>query len=472
MTNVSISKLESKLAIGNVEAVLGVIPDNYWEELEKELADSFLMSFNNAAEASLTIKKNKKMVIFAADLPKGATLIFDRANPKAIDFARKQAANLVTNISTGQRNAIHDLILKSFNEGIPIRKTAMDIRQQIGLTRPQQKALDNVRSRLVKKGIAPGEIEKRVERQRQKMIRYRATVIAKQENMVAANEGQRALWRQAFDEELLPPEERFLKEWITAGDDRTCPICEPLEGQQVGVDQMFNTSVGALDGPPAHILCRCVQSLTKNPNAPVEPVFKKEEPKELEELFSELSVEDKNIVEDWFGVWSRTGYTNIRAIQKGDNDLISYLTDVWGASLVESEKRQITFIEDLLSKARQETGTVWRGVNLFGVSERKFFEVYKEGVVIRWDAFTSTSKKLKRAIEFTNPETPILFRIENCGGIDITKFSDRPEEAEVLQLKGKTFKVISIQKIKGEVLNIGTTYWDNKKITVISLEGI
>jgi len=50
------------------------------------------------------------------------------------------------------------------------------------------------------------------------------------------------------------------KRWMTARDERVCPICAPLDGMIVDVDSNgFTTEVGGLglSSPPAHPRCRC-----------------------------------------------------------------------------------------------------------------------------------------------------------------------------------------------------------------------
>lgn len=44
------------------------------------------------------------------------------------------------------------------------------------------------------------------------------------------------------------------EEWLTAVDDRVCPICGPLEGQR---RRLNGTFPGGLSAPPAHPGCRC-----------------------------------------------------------------------------------------------------------------------------------------------------------------------------------------------------------------------
>jgi len=54
------------------------------------------------------------------------------------------------------------------------------------------------------------------------------------------------------------PDVRVVKRWWTNRDDRVCPICWPLHGNTVAIDETFGD--GALTNPPAHTRCRCWMS--------------------------------------------------------------------------------------------------------------------------------------------------------------------------------------------------------------------
>jgi HK97 family phage portal protein len=47
------------------------------------------------------------------------------------------------------------------------------------------------------------------------------------------------------------------KEWLTAMDERTCPVCQPLDGQTVTLGRNFKTELGDVEYPPIHPQCRC-----------------------------------------------------------------------------------------------------------------------------------------------------------------------------------------------------------------------
>jgi len=73
-----------------------------------------------------------------------------------------------------------------------------------------------------------------------KTAQRRATLIARTETLRAHNEGRKVFYRQAGVKKV---------KWLTAQDERTCPVCRPLDGRVFGIDEV--------EGPPAHPGCRC-----------------------------------------------------------------------------------------------------------------------------------------------------------------------------------------------------------------------
>lgn len=74
----------------------------------------------------------------------------------------------------------------------------------------------------------------------------RARMIAVTEVTRAFAEGNRAAWRASGVIEK--------RRWNTNNDELVCPVCGPLAGQVVGLDEEFGDGI---DGPPAHPRCRC-----------------------------------------------------------------------------------------------------------------------------------------------------------------------------------------------------------------------
>lgn len=78
----------------------------------------------------------------------------------------------------------------------------------------------------------------------------RAGLIAKTESFRAANWANREAWAQSDVVKSLI--------WYTAEDERVCPICQSLDGEEVGMESKFFTDDYS-DGevPPRHPDCRC-----------------------------------------------------------------------------------------------------------------------------------------------------------------------------------------------------------------------
>lgn len=74
--------------------------------------------------------------------------------------------------------------------------------------------------------------------------RARATLIARTEAASAYSQGALLAYRESGVVTGV--------EWLTAGD--PCPVCDPLDGQVVGLGKAFD---GGIAHPPAHPGCRC-----------------------------------------------------------------------------------------------------------------------------------------------------------------------------------------------------------------------
>jgi SPP1 gp7 family putative phage head morphogenesis protein len=149
-------------------------------------------------------------------------MAFDKTNPEALKWAKEHAGDLITSISEATREDIRSLVENAFEEQFDVDEL----------------------SDLISNHVGDDE---------------RAELIARTESMRAANEGQQQLWDQAVEAGVLTGTEK--QEWITTPDDRLCPICEPLDGQQVGLDEMFDADGEEIEGPPAHPNCRCTVGL-------------------------------------------------------------------------------------------------------------------------------------------------------------------------------------------------------------------
>jgi hypothetical protein len=100
--------------------------------------------------------------------PIAFSLSFNKTNPNSLAFASRRAGQLVTSIDDLTRQAIRKIIIDSFNEQIDVRRTAVRIKNIIGL---HPKWADAVRKfenreldRLIKAGIKEAQAIERAQK--------------------------------------------------------------------------------------------------------------------------------------------------------------------------------------------------------------------------------------------------------------------------------------------------------------------
>jgi len=133
-------------------------------------------------------------------------------------------------------------------DGVPPYEVARRVTQMVGMTTRQIQAAENYRATLVDLGLSPAKVKKSMARYIKKKIRQRANNIARTEVMTALNRGVARSWVQARKEGYLTTKQ--VAEIIVTPDDRVCPVCEPLDGVQVPIDD-FSAH------PSFHSSCRC-----------------------------------------------------------------------------------------------------------------------------------------------------------------------------------------------------------------------
>lgn len=183
---------------------------------------------------------------------------FDLTNPSAVNWARRNGARLITDVSNASRETVRQLIAEGIQRGVPPEATARILRQSIGLTDRQAIAVINYRFELLENGRSADDVSRLADRYAKQLLNYRAKLISRTETIAASNEGQMQAWRQAQDKGLIQPE-RTRKRWDAAEDERTCEICEPMDGQTVAFEgEPFVGGDGSTaDMPPIHPACRC-----------------------------------------------------------------------------------------------------------------------------------------------------------------------------------------------------------------------
>ena len=87
----------------------------------------------------------------------------------------------------------------------------------------------------------------------------RAATIAVTETTNAYAQGQLLLGEELKNEF---PDVKITKTWFTNNDEIVCEICNSFDGQEIDIDDQFEYEDISVDGPAAHVNCRCWTSVT------------------------------------------------------------------------------------------------------------------------------------------------------------------------------------------------------------------
>lgn len=182
---------------------------------------------------------------------------FAADRPDVMAAIERQSLARIRGIQRETEQGIRTAIRQGLDTGSPPAVVARSLRSVVGLTERQAVALGAFRERLTQDERPPAQIERMVARKASRMLTTRTTAIARTETFTALQAGKDAQWERLVSEGAIKRDE-WEREWVTAQDERTCPICEPLHGQRTAIGGTFVSSIGALSSPPAHPQCRCL----------------------------------------------------------------------------------------------------------------------------------------------------------------------------------------------------------------------
>jgi hypothetical protein len=248
----------------------------------------------------------------------GATFRFNSLNPKLVTWLQTYELGLIRQINAGTKEAIRDKLLTGMVAGSNPKAVARQIKEVVGLTTTQAKAVSNFRKELenfhlktsagswnlgspidrvngtqvfkpgkdgtptdgidsrrlrdfrydkallkaLESGIPlkPEQIDKMVEAYHRKYLIYRSRNIARTEALRTTNQGVAEAWNQAIEQGKVQ-DSKVRRLWIVSKDERTCAFCAPIPKLNpklgVKVGQPFNTAKGPIHMPPLHPSCRC-----------------------------------------------------------------------------------------------------------------------------------------------------------------------------------------------------------------------
>lgn len=256
----------------------------YSGELERRYSE-----FTNSVTAGL-IEAGEITAAHAGQLA-NTFIVLNVASDQVLNAVSNNNLRLITNLRDEQRRVISDVLIRGITEGTNPRVQATEIRDSIGLTENQQQWVTNYRRNLEngelqalnrelrdrrfdptvaraitgEQALTSDQIDRMVERYAERVLSYRAEVIARTEALRSVNEGSELAFQQAVDEGLLNPEQ-LVRRWVTARDNRVRESHASMNGQEVGFGEAFLSGNGNTLRYPGDsnapgedtINCRCV----------------------------------------------------------------------------------------------------------------------------------------------------------------------------------------------------------------------
>ncbi len=265
----------------------------------REAAINAAQAAANAAREALESKQlSLDLENIARGLRPSVGISFDPTNPRAAQSAQELAYNKIVDISEEQRDVVRQALTEAIAEGKHPKAAARDIQNSIGLTATQKEAVKNYRKALeanstdslnralrdrrfdptVRRAaetdtpLTPEQIDRMVDRYRERFVAYRADTIGLTESTTATSMANHEAMLQTVEMAGLDPDTDIEKRWNSTLDGRTRPshvYLGAFGGQKVlGMDGLFMSGLGnRLKYPgdlsvPAgdRIRCRCVCS--------------------------------------------------------------------------------------------------------------------------------------------------------------------------------------------------------------------
>ncbi len=218
-------------------------------------------------------------------------LSFDPLGERAVQILRRKALDSARELTLATKAGVRQSIVDSQSLNLTIPQRAAQIRDLIGLTNSQMKAVLNFRRQLetrqllnftppderrlsaveaamVRRHMREGtfsqsQINQMTDTYYERLLNKRAMDIARTESLHAVNEGQQEMWEQGLDAGVFDDNEDR-KYWIVTHDDKLRPTHAAIPGMNpngVKIRSMFVTPFGMVSSPGdanvGLINCRC-----------------------------------------------------------------------------------------------------------------------------------------------------------------------------------------------------------------------
>jgi len=216
-------------------------------------------------------KRRKKVVPPEPDLPAAVPISPAVAvvpvNPYSIAWMRKRSLELVREgITKPQREVVQSILLNATSKGERATATWRSIKDNIGLTTREYRAVENRKLLLEAQGLGRAEVQAQAGKYRLELTESRARRIARTETIRAQSQGRSDSWRIAQEKGSLP--EAVVRVWMappeSSNPNRPCEVCIGLDGEEAPLNGYYESDIiGSVDGPPAHPNCRCTETIIR-----------------------------------------------------------------------------------------------------------------------------------------------------------------------------------------------------------------
>lgn len=179
------------------------------------------------------------------------------------DLADKHAEKIGDYFHSTSRDALAEGFNTMVNRRVPAKAAADRVLDAYGLTPRQMRGFtSNKQLNVAVESVSPFDVKARARAYIDRSFTTRVKKLARQEEHNIDEQAKQFAWMWMQEKGKLSAKAQKL--WITAKDERVCPVCGPLHGQKVGVNQQFKTHVGEFWTPGLHPNCRCVVRLIEN----------------------------------------------------------------------------------------------------------------------------------------------------------------------------------------------------------------
>lgn len=330
---------------------------------------------------------------------------FDADHWAVSDWLENHTAELVTNCTRVQKDAIQSMIELGIRTHMSDDELSRFIRPCIGLTKPQTQAVkkyyETIKAELEKKHprTKPEKIEQMARDKQAKyaerQLRERAKTIAQTERAFAYEYGRQQHTKRLVEDGILPLQD---KKWSATDSENTCTKCRELNGKVVGIDEEF---VPGKLLPPLHPRCKCCIMYVNH----------------------EMKLEEEKAIIDYVG--PRESYVVNEKLR----------TDT---KLTDTEQKMVDNLDEALKHFPKYSGNLLRAVPISDPEQLSdFVNSFEVGENIKFEQYISTSSEIGY-----NKDAEVQIYINNSkNGRNLLNYGKN--EHEVLYERGSEFQVIN-----------------------------